>query len=199
VLRRWRLGWSVSGALAGVVWVSGVAGLIAGAALGIGAWVLIGRMEPPGVRRARAAVRTDLPPLVSLLAATLGSGAAPAPALEIVCSALPGPAADRLSEVRARLALGVDPGQVWSSLAADPALGPVGRCLARAHVSGAPVAEAVAELAAELASSRRAEVEDRARAVGVKAALPLGLCLLPSFLVLGIVPMVAGLLAALLG
>jgi hypothetical protein len=40
-------------------------------------------------------------------------------------------------------------------------------------------------------------VEERARTVGVRAALPLGLCLLPSFLLLGIVPLVVGLLSEL--
>jgi pilus assembly protein TadC len=59
------------------------------------------------------------------------------------------------------------------------------------------VTRAVERLADELARSARAEVEDRARAVGVKAALPLGLCLLPAFLLLGIAPLVAGLLGAL--
>ena len=43
----------------------------------------------------------------------------------------------------------------------------------------------------------RAEVEDAARRVGVRAALPLGLCLLPAFLLIGIVPVVAGLMEAL--
>jgi pilus assembly protein TadC len=55
----------------------------------------------------------------------------------------------------------------------------------------------VERLADELARSARAEVEDRARAVGVKAAVPLGLCLLPSFLLIGVVPLVAGLLRSL--
>jgi hypothetical protein len=40
-------------------------------------------------------------------------------------------------------------------------------------------------------------VEDKARRVGVLAAVPLGLCLLPAFLLIGIVPVVAGLLTAL--
>ena len=52
-------------------------------------------------------------------------------------------------------------------------------------------------LAADLARRARADVEDRARAVGVKAALPLGLCLLPAFVLVGIVPLVAGLLESL--
>ena len=56
---------------------------------------------------------------------------------------------------------------------------------------------AVGRLAEALAEAARGEVEDRARAVGVKAALPLGLCLLPAFVLLGIVPVVAGMLATL--
>ena len=32
--------------------------------------------------------------------------------------------------------------------------------------------------------------------MGVKAAVPLGLCLLPAFLLIGIVPLVAGLLTS---
>ena len=55
----------------------------------------------------------------------------------------------------------------------------------------------VERLAADLAGRARAETEERARAVGVKAAIPLGVCLLPAFVLVGIVPLVAGLLASL--
>ena len=56
---------------------------------------------------------------------------------------------------------------------------------------------AMEQLADELGRSATAHVEERARAVGVRAALPLGLCLLPSFLLLGIVPLVVGMLSEL--
>ena len=112
----------------------------------------------------------------------------------MVADALPGPAAARLAPLVPRLPLGVDRDQVWADLAADPALGPLGRALGRAHRSGAPVVPAVERLADELARSARAEVEERARAVGVKAAVPLGLCLLPSFVLVGVVPLVVSLL-----
>jgi len=56
---------------------------------------------------------------------------------------------------------------------------------------------AVERLADDLARAGRAATEDRARAVGVKAALPLGLCLLPAFVLIGIVPLVVALLTAL--
>ena len=90
--------------------------------------------------------------------------------------------------------MGVDPILVWGGLSDDEVLSSLGRTLARAESSGSSVADAVERLADELERSCLAAVEDRARAVGVKAAVPLGLCLLPAFLLIGIVPTVAGLL-----
>jgi Flp pilus assembly protein TadB len=194
---RHRLLWSVlSGAGASVV-VGGTAGLVAALVVGIVSWVGIGRAEPPEERRRREAVRRDLPHVVTLFASALSGGAAPGAAITLVCRALPGPAAERLDPLAARLSLGADPAQVWSDLTPDPELAGLGRTMARAHASGTPVVAAVERLADDLASRARAEVEDRARAVGVKAALPLGLCLLPAFVLIGIVPLVAGLLGEL--
>jgi pilus assembly protein TadC len=55
----------------------------------------------------------------------------------------------------------------------------------------------VARLADELAAEARMAIEDQARSVGIKAAVPLGLCLLPAFLLVGIVPVVAAAITAL--
>ena len=112
-----------------------------------------------------------------------------------VAAALPGPAAARLLPAASRLRLGADPEKTWRTLVDDPALAPLGRALARAQATGAPVATTVERLADDLTRNARAEVEDRARAVGVKAAVPLGICLLPAFLLLGVVPVVGGLLS----
>jgi Flp pilus assembly protein TadB len=196
-LHRHRLLWSVLAGAGAFVFVGARAAPLAAVAAGIGAWVAIGRAEPAEVRRRKEAVRRDLPYVVELFAATLRSGAAPGDGIAVVCAALPGPASDRLSGVAARLSLGLDPVQVWSALADDPQLGRLGRTLARAQASGAPVVPAVGRLADDLARSGRAEAEERARAVGVKAAVPLGLCLLPAFLLVGIVPLVVALLATL--
>lgn len=193
-MRRYRPVWSLLAGLAGAVFVGGPAGPLAGTAMAVGTWWVIGRAESPATRRSREQTRADLPHVVGLLGSALRAGAATGEAVEIVCAALPGPAADRLTPVAARLALGVDPVRVWEQLASDDALGPLGRALARAQVTGAPVVRSVERLADELAAGARAEVEDRARAIGVKAALPLGLCLLPAFVLIGIVPLVAGLL-----
>jgi len=192
-LRRWRLPCALLAGTGAAVLLGGPAAPLAGVVAGAATWVAAGRIEPRAVRLRREEVRRDLPHVVTLLGAALRSGAAPGPAIELVCRALPGAAADLLGPVAARLALGGDPQEVWSALADDPAIGPLGRAMARAHRSGAPVVEAVDRLSDELARRARAEVEDRARAVGVRAAVPLGVCLLPAFLLLGIVPLVAGL------
>ncbi len=196
-LHRHRLWWSALAGAAALLFFSGVAGVLAGGGVAVGTWVVIGRAEPAHVRTRRAAVRRDLPYVVALLAATLRSGASPVDGVTQVCVALPGPATERLSGVAARLALGLDPAEVWSGLADDPQLAGLGRTLARAHATGAPVVAAVERHAEELARATRADTEERARAVGVRAAVPLGLCLLPAFVLIGIVPLVVALLTGL--
>lgn len=179
------------------IWVvlGGPTGVVLGLLGAVVVWTGIGRAESPAARRARAEIRRDLPHVVGLLASCLRSGSSPSSAVRAVCAALPGPASRRLSVVSHRLAVGVDPVRVWSDLADDPDLAPLGRALARSHETGASVVAAVDRLADELAQSTRARAEERARSIGVRAALPLGLCLLPAFLLVGIVPMVAGLLS----
>lgn len=194
---RLRLLWSLLAGLGAATFVQGRAGPVVGVVAGVAAWVLIGRTEQPEARRAREDVRRELPHLVDLFAATLRAGAAPGDGLAVVCAALPGAAADRLGSISARLALGIDPVQVWESLGGDPDLAPLGRTLGRAQATGASVVLSVERLADELSGRARADVEERAKAVGVKAALPLGLCLLPAFILIGIVPVVAGLLGTL--
>jgi Flp pilus assembly protein TadB len=196
-MRRWRPLWALLAGAAAATFLSGSLAGPAGLAAAVATWVVIGRAEPPSERRRREAARRDLPHLVGLLADALRAGQSPTEALALVTKALPGPACDGLAPAVPRLRLGVDPRTVWEGLADDSALAPLGRVLARAEATGAPVVGAVARLAEALAQDVNGDVEDRARAVGVKAALPLGLCLLPAFVLLGIVPVVAGMLGTL--
>lgn len=196
LLRRGRWLWAVLAGAGAAALLGGPLALPAGLATGVVVGVVAGRIEPAVVRRRREEVRRDLPHVVALLAAALRSGAGSAEAVELVCRALPGAAVERLVPVAARLRLGGDPAAIWAALADDPDLAALGRTLARAQRTGAPIVAAVERLGTELARRARAEVEDRARAVGVRAALPLGLCLLPSFLVLGIVPLAVSLASA---
>ena len=86
----------------------------------------------------------------------------------------------------------------WRPVLDQPELAPLGRAMVRAHRSGSSVTHEVARLADELDERTRAAGGGAgARAVGVKAAVPLGICLLPSFLLIGVVPLVAALLRSL--
>jgi Flp pilus assembly protein TadB len=142
--------------------------------------------------RRREELVEDLPTGVDLLGSCLDAGAAPESALVSVSGALGGPVGEEFLVIHHRLEVGVDPAQVWRSVAAHPQLAPLGRAVGRAHETGAPIGEAVHRLAEELRDRARADVETRARSIEVKAAAPLGLCLLPAFVVLGVVPMVVG-------
>ena len=170
----------------------GPVGWVAASAAAVAVWVVLGRTEDPAVVRRREQLLDDLPTGVDLLAACLDAGAAPESSLVVVSHALGGPVGDELLAIHHRLEVGVDPVQVWRDVAAHDQLGPLGRAIGRAHETGAPVGRAVHQLADELRERARADVETRARSIEVKAAAPLGLCLLPAFVVLGVVPMVVG-------
>jgi len=178
------------------VFVGGLLGVAAGVGGSVLAWRVLGKAESPAARRRREELERDLPTAVHLLGACLEAGAATATALEAVAAALPGAVADELLLLRHRLALGVDPVLVWRGLADHPQLRPLGRAMARAHQSGASVADLVAGLAVELSARSRAQTDALARSVEVRAAAPLGVCFLPAFLLLGVVPMVAGVFSA---
>ena len=194
---RLRLLWASLAGVGLALFVSGRAGVPVGVVAAAVTWFVLSRTEPPAVRRAREAAERDLPGLVHLLAGALESGCATGDAVRLVCDAYPGPAAELVSAVSPRLALGIDVESAWSPILEDPRLAVLGRTMVRAHRSGASVAGAVAGLADELGRRSRQRVEERARSVGVKAAVPLGLCLLPSFILLGIVPLAVSLMQSL--
>ena len=178
-------------ACGGWAMVGGPIGLGVGLVCGVTVWMVLARTEDPAVVRRREALVDDLPTGVDLLASCLDAGAAPESALVSVSRALGGPVGEEFLGIHHRLEVGVDPAQVWRTVAAHPQLGDLGRAIGRAHQTGASVGEAVHRLSEELRARERAGVEERARSIEVKAAAPLGLCLLPAFVVLGVVPMVA--------
>ena len=190
----------VTTAVAAGAWmlIGGATGALAAVVAAAGCWVAAGRVEPTAARRRRERLASALPLVVDLMSACLAAGLSPTAALSRVGAAVDAPMRDELAALSARLRLGVDPVTVWGDLAAHPQLGALGRTVSRAVGSGASVAEALLRLSDDLRGRSRAEVEARARAVGVKAAVPLGVCLLPAFVLVGVVPLVAGSLGVLL-
>ncbi len=194
--------------IAAALLVTGWVGLVLGAALGWAGPRLLGRLEPAERRAEREQLVSDLPLLLDLLASCLTGGAPLPAAAKAVAQAVPGPAGRRLSAVCAALAVGSPPAEAWAALARDPSggvgagdedpLAATARALGRAADGGAPVAGAVSRLAADARAQGRSRGEQAARRVGVLAVAPLGLCFLPAFVLIGIVPVVAGLAGPLL-
>lgn len=180
-------------ALAIVAWAL-VGPVAAAAALpaGVGLSVWIGKLESPATARAREEINRDLPLVVDLLAACSSVGRATQESLPVVSRAVGGALGARLDEITARLALGADPATEWARCSRDPLLADLGRTMQRSAESGAPLTEGLARLAEDRRRERRTQVQLRARNVGVKAAGPLAACFLPAFMVVGVVPTVAG-------
>lgn len=97
------------------------------------------------------------------------------------------------------LALGAEPDTAWQAADADDGCAALARLARRSASSGS----ALAGGAAELAEQSRQNVVHRATAAaeraGVLIAGPLGLCFLPAFICLGVVPVVAGLAGEIFG
>jgi pilus assembly protein TadC len=129
---------------------------------------------------------------VELLAACLRGGASWDASVEAVASALGGPVGAELHDVTVQLRLGADPATAWLALAREPALAALAKTMARASNSGSALVPTLARLAQDQRRIARVEASARARAAGVHAVAPLGLCFLPAFVLIGIVPAVAG-------
>ncbi len=176
------LGWLLGG------WAFAVGGLPAGLAL---SW-WIGRFESPATARAKEEVARDLPLAADLLAACAEVGRPVEEALALVATVVGGALGERLDLIIARLALGADPLTEWRRAAADPELATLARTMARTVESGAPLADGLTRLAEDRRRERRTQLQLRARNVGVKAAGPLAACFLPAFMLIGVVPTIAG-------
>jgi Flp pilus assembly protein TadB len=199
-LMRWAP--TAAAALAGLcsaVLVGGPYGLAFGAAVAVAVAWWLRRLEPAGVQKRRRRLASDLPLAVDLLSACLAAGRPPRESLDAVAAAVGGPTSEELGAVSARLALGADPASVWRGLTGDPVLAPLARTMLRALETGAPVAQGLSRLVDDQRRARRWEAEQRARAVGVKAAAPLALCFLPAFVTVGVIPTIASAASQLIG
>ncbi len=89
--------------------------------------------------------------------------------------------------------------QLAATGALDADLDELDRLAAFSRRAGAPLAELARTDAAEQRARARAAARERAETLGVRLMLPLGACILPAFLLIGVVPMVIGLLSSTTG
>ncbi|MCQ4148059.1 type II secretion system F family protein [Rhodococcus qingshengii] len=136
---------------------------------------------------------------LDLLGACLRAGLPVSAAITAMASTAPKPMADSLRRVADLLALGADPDAAWSEAALDPDTEALARMARRSARSGSSLSSSMAELA----ERSRGDAEDLAAAAAERAGVlisgPLGLCFLPAFIALGIVPVVIGLATTVLG
>jgi pilus assembly protein TadC len=178
--------------LAGFGWPGVAIGVVAG----LGLRALLRRAEPRAVSEVREAVGSELPWVLDLLAATIAAGTAPTAGLEAVAAVLARSGSltgARLTGVAARLRLGAALGEAWAPALADggDALAPVAEAFAAATADGSHLAARLAGLAQAAREIQATEALAAAERAGVRAVLPLGLCYLPAFVLVGIVPIVA--------
>ncbi|WP_436758678.1 type II secretion system F family protein [Streptosporangium sp. V21-05] len=179
--------------LAAFLAVGGLPGAVAGVA-GFGiALVVLWRREPPELRGERRRVTADLPLAADLMVACLRAGQPITGAIDVTVEAVGGPLGERLAWVSGQLRLGAAPESAWQALESERSLAPLARAMSRAALSGAPVADVLIRLSDDSRRAARAASSAAAQRVGVQVVAPLGLCFLPAFVFLGIIPIVAGL------
>lgn len=202
-VRRW--GAVLAAGCAGWVLVGGPAGPAVGPAVAVGVWWWLRRrsasvsaLASAGESDIAAAAR-QLPLAADLLAACIAAGASPVAAAQAVGEALGGPVGERLARGAAEVRLGGEPAEAWRRLAAVPGAGALARLLERAGDSGVPAAVPVGRLALEARAEWGRLATARARRAAVTVTVPVGLCFLPAFIAVGVVPVVIGLAGGVLG
>lgn len=191
--------------LAGAVWlvVGGLPGVVVAVVVGAAGHRLLQRVLTDDGSADRQRVLVDLPGALDLLAVCLAAGATLEAALMLVAQSTGGPVGSALLTVARSRAMGADPVEAWAALAelpgADAQVRTAVGLLARADSAGSRPATAIAELAAVQHDTAHADALDRARRVAVLSVLPLGLCFLPAFVLVGVVPLIGGLVSRLLG
>lgn len=144
--------------------------------------------------------RVDPALLIDLLGAMLSAGAPIGAALAVLGDSCPPPLSLSLQRVQGALALGADWETAWSSAVAqsDAATGATLReldaALRFAALTGASSAGIVHACAGQLRRRRNSEAAQRAAMLGVRLVMPLGLCYLPAFICLGVLPVVLALI-----
>ncbi|MET9773396.1 type II secretion system F family protein [Streptomyces sp. NPDC006367] len=181
---------------AGWALVGGASGVVAGLAVAAVLWHRFVRrpVAGPAAEKSDAAeAARRLPLAADLLAACIAAGAGPVIAAQAVGDALGGPVGDALARGAAEVRLGGEPADAWRNLAVLPDAGSLARLLERADVSGLPAAGPVARLAAQARADRGRVTTVRARRAAVMVTAPVGLCFLPAFVAVGVLPVVIGL------
>lgn len=140
----------------------------------------------------RMLVLAQAPVVADLLSAAVAAGSSVSQATETLTRVLDEPMRSRLEHVHVATQLGASPSDAWGSLLDDDALSPIASAVIRSAHTGASVSVVLDAAAGDLRQAHRAQVEVAARSAGVRSVAPLALCFLPAYLLVGVVPVIAG-------
>ncbi len=141
----------------------------------------------------------DVTVALDLMAACLRSGASPGRAAASVSRCFGEPTAGSLAKAARALHSGVDATSAWSELlSVGGSSAAIARsALRRSLSSGSGLADALERAADHMRRGAAVDVEARLHASTVRVVLPLALCFLPAFVLVGVVPIVAGIASGL--
>jgi len=191
--RQLRLDWSAAAAAAGLTafllplpWAVPSA-LVAGAT----AWRLVPRHAAPQGGAEQLALARALPDTLHLLAALIRAGCTDQDAVARAARAAGEPLSGLLADVARMRGLGATAAEAWGLADDEQMLGPLAAVMTRRSETGAGVAAELDRLGADARSDFHSRAQVAARAAAVRSVLPLAACFLPSFFLLGVVPIVA--------
>lgn len=191
---------AVALAAVAVAWsFGGVVGVGLGLGLAVGLPRLLERLPDRQAVARDQELLAELPAALDLLAACLSAGCPLDLAVTTTADALDGPLVSGLRDVAAARRVGTPAPQAWARLAGPDPVPEVARAVGRAAETGVALAATLATLAVEQRRSTRLAGQARARRAAVLAVAPLGLCFLPAFALLGVVPVVVGIAQHVLG
>lgn len=130
----------------------------------------------------------------NLLAVGLRAGLSTTVLLREVAEDFEGAAAEGLREVACALELGTDSVSAWEPALRHSETSELARAARRSARSGSGLARVADELAVRAREEVREDAAARAGRVEVWVSAPLGLCFLPAFFCLGVLPVVLGML-----
>lgn len=139
----------------------------------------------------------DVLVLLDLLDVAIAAGASLPRALGAVGDVAGGGDGQALARASSALVMGADWRAAWQG--SPGRLAPVVDGLAPTWVTGAAPGPALRAAADHLRRERRTAAREAAGRLGVHLVLPLGLCFLPAFVLIGLVPVMLSLGAGLLG
>jgi len=155
---------------------------------------LHGTSEASGSPSASPNGLRDTAMMLELVAAMLDAGSGIGRSLELVAAAASPEYRRSLRPVVSALSIGADWETAWrSSEVRLPEILEMRDALGFAAVTGAPSSAILYAQAARIRRERFRAAEKRAASLGVKLVVPLGLCSLPAFICLGVVPVLLAL------